>query len=112
MEEINGNKWENPEELRLGSHLNSTHRNSTHLNSTDPARNNPELDVERLGDGGEECSKTMPVEHWNEEERPNNDIEKSQREEKHPAEVEMKKKKKIETRNKKLKLMASENPED
>ena len=104
MEEINGNKWENPEELRLGSHLNSK--------KSGPAVN--ELDLERLGDRDEECSKTMPIGHCKEKEekesRSNDEKMNSLRDEKDPAEAEEKKKKKVET--KKLKLMASKNPED
>ena len=112
MEETNGNKWKSPEEpeleLQLGSHLNSK--------KSGPAVN--ELDLERLGDRDEECSKTMPIEHcnenedakhWNEEKIPNNDVEKSRLScVEDPAEAE-KKEKKVETR--KLKLNENENPE-
>ena len=114
VEETNDNKWENPEEteleLQLRSHLDS--------NKSDPAVNDPELDLERLGDEDEECSKTMPIEHcnenedakhWNEEKIPNNDVEKSRLScVEDPAEAE-KKEKKVETR--KLKLNENANPE-
>ena len=110
VEETNDNKWENPEEteleLQLRSHLDS--------NKSDPAVNDPELDLERLGDEDEECSKTMPIGYCKQKEEKEslNDVEKmkSLRDEKDPAEAEEKKKKKVET--KKLKLMASKNPED
>ena len=97
VEETNDNKWENPE-----------------------AVNDPELDLERLGDEGEECSKTMPIEHcnenedakhWNEEKIPNNDVEKSRLScVEDPAEAE-KKEKKVETRKLKLDEIPEGSPE-
>ena len=120
VEETNDNKWENPEEseleLQLRSHLDS--------NKSDPAVNDPEmdlqLDLERLGDEGEECIKTatMPVghcnenkdaEHWNEAKSPNNDVEKSRLSSVDPAEAE--KEKKVETRKLKLDEIPEGSPE-
>ena len=109
VEETNDNKWENPEEseleLQLRSHLDS--------NKSDPAVNDPELDLERLGDEGEECSKTMPIGHCKEKEekesRSNDEKVNSLRDEKDPAEAE-EKKKKVETR--KLEIVESQNPKD
>ena len=60
-------KWENPKELepelelQLGPDLGS---------KSGPAVDDPELDLEQLGDEGKECSKTKPVGQCNQKLNP------------------------------------------